>query len=330
MCRGPLPEFAGVYPLGDGGPATGALLESPRAVAADLSGTMYIADTGNGVIRKVSGGVISTLARVSGYIYDLKLDAGGNLYVAAGSNAFTVTPVGIVTKIAGNGSGTFSGDGGPATSAGLSAVEGIAIDGNGNVYLCDTYNNRIREVTADGIIHTIAGGDGAGLAATTGPPPARSSTCPLTSLSADAGKVLQGPAAAALLHRPEGTVVSSDGSIYFTDTANHRVRKIAPDGTIGTIAGMGDQHSSGDPGAAAQVGLYNPASLAIDLSDNLFVVDGAGCCVRKITAAGVSPSYIGLYQVNLRVPAGVASGKQPIVITVGTNQSPTLGYLTMQ
>jgi hypothetical protein len=72
-----LPEF---IPRGNGGPATEALLESPQAVAADLSGTMYIADTGNGVIRKVSGGVISTLARLTGYIYDLKLDAGGNLY----------------------------------------------------------------------------------------------------------------------------------------------------------------------------------------------------------------------------------------------------------
>jgi streptogramin lyase len=78
--------------MGNGGPATEALLESPQAVAADLSGTIYIADTGNGAIRRVSGGVISTVERFTGYIYDLKLDAGGDLYVAAGSNIFTSPP----------------------------------------------------------------------------------------------------------------------------------------------------------------------------------------------------------------------------------------------
>ena len=84
--------IAGIFPLGNGGPATEALLESPQAVAADLSGTIYIADTGNGAIRRVSGGVISTVERFTGYIYDLKLDAGGDLYVAAGSNIFTSPP----------------------------------------------------------------------------------------------------------------------------------------------------------------------------------------------------------------------------------------------
>jgi sugar lactone lactonase YvrE len=162
--------IAGIFPLGEGGPATEALLESPQAVAADLSGTLYIADTGNGLIRRVSGGVISTVARFTETIYDLKLDASGTLYVAAGSNGFTVTPAGIVTRIGGNAlAGTFSGDGGAATSAGLSVVEAIAIDNNGNVYLCDTYNNRIRKITADGIIHTIAGGNGAGFAGDNGP-----------------------------------------------------------------------------------------------------------------------------------------------------------------
>ena len=425
--------IAGIFPLGDGGPATEALLESPRAVAADLSGTMYIADTGNGVIRKVSLGVISTLARFSGYIYDLKLDAGGNLYVAAGSNAFTVTPAGVMTRIAGNASaGTFSGDGGPATSAGLSVVEAIAIDNSGNIYLCDTYNNRIRKITADGIIHTIAGGNGAGFAGDNGPAAAALINAPtnlaldaignlyigdslnfrirkiagdgkittiagngpccnsldissyispgpltldtadnvyffdrvangifrvmpdgtlqhfagvgspgfagdgyaypallarffmVTGLATDAANSVYivdsgnerirrvdsgsgilttvagrghfggdlGPAAAALLHRPEGTVVGSDGSTYFTDTANHRVRKIAPEGTISTIAGNGDPSFSGDQGLATQATLDEPDFLAIDSSDDLLVVDG-GSRVRKITAAGIIGTVAG-------------------------------------
>ena len=425
--------IAGIFPLGEGGPATEALLESPQAVAADLSGTMYIADTGNGLIRRVSGGAISTVARFTETIYDLKLDASGTLYVAAGSNAFTVTPAGVVTKIAGNAlAGTFSGDGGPATSAGLSVVEAIAIDNNGNVYLCDTYNNRIRKITADGIIHTIAGGNGAGFAGDNGPAASALINVP-TNIALDAignlyicdslnyrirkialdGKIttiagkgpccnspdisayispgpltvdtagnvyffdrmtngilkvipdgtLQhfagvsspgfagdgfaypallarffmvtglgteannlyivdsgnerirkvaggsgilttvagrghfggdlGPATAALLHRPEATVVGSDGSSYFTDTANHRVRKIAPDGSISTIAGNGDPSFSGDQGPAAQARLYSPTSLAIDSADNLFVVDGAGSRVRKITAAGIISTVAG-------------------------------------
>ena len=78
---------AGTFPLGDGGPATSALLELPQAVAADSSGTLYIADAGNGLIRKVSRGTISSVAGYSGYVYDLKLDATGNLYIAAGNYA---------------------------------------------------------------------------------------------------------------------------------------------------------------------------------------------------------------------------------------------------
>jgi sugar lactone lactonase YvrE len=193
--------------MGNGGPATEALLESPQAVAADLSGTIYIADTGNGAIRRVSGGVISTVERFTGYIYDLKLDAGGDLYVAAGSNIFTVPPAGIVTKIAGNGSGTFSGDGGSATSAGLSAVEGIAIGNDGSIYLCDTYNNRVRKITADGIIHTIAGGNGAGFAGD------------------------NGPAAGALINVPTNIALDAIGNLYIRDSPATMPPPPAPPGT---------------------------------------------------------------------------------------------------
>ena len=102
---------------------TAALLESPQAVAADSSGTLYIADAGNGVIRKVSKGIITSVTGYSGYVYDLKLDSEGNLYIAGGNYAYKLTPAGKLTTIAGNGSTTtFSGDGGPATSAGFSGI----------------------------------------------------------------------------------------------------------------------------------------------------------------------------------------------------------------
>ena len=162
--------IAGVFPLGDGGPATSAILETPQAVVADSAGTIYIADAGNGVIRKVSKGVISTMAGYTGYISDLKLDSAGNLYLAGGNNVFKLTPGGKVITVAGNGtSGTYTGDGGPAVNAGFSGAYAIALDSTGNLYICDSGNNAVRKVTPDGIIRTIAGGKGKGFAGDNGP-----------------------------------------------------------------------------------------------------------------------------------------------------------------
>jgi hypothetical protein len=119
---------AGAFAIGDNGPAISALLESPPAVAADASGNLYIADSGNGAIRKVSrNGVITSLIGYSGRIYDLKLDSAGNLYIAGGNYAYKLTPAGVLTAIAGNGSFTAAtGDGGPATSAGFNGLYALA------------------------------------------------------------------------------------------------------------------------------------------------------------------------------------------------------------
>ena len=213
--------------MGDGGPATSALLETPQAVAADSNGTLYIADAGNGVIRKVSRGVISSMTGYSGYIYDLKLDSAGNLYIALGDYAYKITPAGKVSTIAGNGStGTFTGDGGPATSAGFNGIYALAIDSSNNLYLCDTNNNRIRKVTPDGIVRTIAGVGGKGFAGD------------------------NGPATSALLNYPRHLAVDADGNVYVNDYNNNRVRKISLDGTIKTIAGSGVCCGSPDGGLA--------------------------------------------------------------------------------
>jgi sugar lactone lactonase YvrE len=217
---------AGTFPLGDGGPATSALLELPQAVAADSNGTLYIADAGNGLIRKVSRGTISSVVGYSGYVYDLKLDASGNLYIAGGNYAYKLTPTGKLSIVAGNGSTTtFTGDGGPATSAGFSGIYGIAIDSANNIYICDAYNNRIRKVTPDGIVQTIAGG-GKGFAGD------------------------NGPASSALFNLPRNIALDSQGNIYINDYNNNRVRKISVDNTIKTIAGSGVCCSSPDGGLA--------------------------------------------------------------------------------
>ena len=127
--------IAGTFPLGDGGPATSALLETPQAVAIDANGNMFIADSGNGLIRKVTrAGVISTVPGFTGYAYDLKLDSAGNLYIANYNRVYKLTQAGVLTTVAGNGNYTYSGDGGPATAAAIYGVFSIALDSSNNLY----------------------------------------------------------------------------------------------------------------------------------------------------------------------------------------------------
>ncbi len=147
---------------GDGGPAVSASLNSPIGLAVDSKGNVYIADTGNDRVRRVgTDGIISTFAGggnlyVDGvaatqafiYPYALAFDQADNLYVAAGNIVKKISVDGIISTFAGTGTPGFSGDGGPATSAAINFAEGLAIDGAGNVYISDTYNNRIREVLA--------------------------------------------------------------------------------------------------------------------------------------------------------------------------------------
>jgi uncharacterized protein (TIGR03437 family) len=248
---------------------TDALLEVPQAVAADSSGTLYIADAGNGLLRKVTKGTISSIAGYTGYIYDLKLDSAGNLYVAAGNYAYKVTPRGSITIVAGNGSTTtFTGDGGPATSAGFSGIYAVAIDGSNNLYIADGNNNRIRKVTPDGIIHTFAGGNGHGY-------------------GGDGG-----PATSALLDFPRNLAVDADGNVYVNDYNNNRVRKISLDGTIKTIAGSGVCCASPDGGLATNAYL-STGPVTTDPSGNVYVFDYFSNRVRRVSPTGILQSYAG-------------------------------------
>jgi sugar lactone lactonase YvrE len=159
---------------GDGGAAISAQLWSPYGVAVDISGNVYIADTSNNRVRKVSpAGIITTVAGNGGYGYsgdggsatsasfygpiDLAVDPAGNLYIADTNNYAIrkVSPAGIITTVAGNGTSGYSGDGGPATSAQLASAVGMALDSAGNLYFGD--NERIRKVNKAGIVTTVAG-----------------------------------------------------------------------------------------------------------------------------------------------------------------------------
>jgi sugar lactone lactonase YvrE len=211
---------------GDGGSATSAELMNPTAVAVDAAGNLYIADSGNNVIRKVTAatGIITTFAGdgTAGYSGDgsaattaqlqlprgLVIDTTGNLYIADYFNNSirkVTASTGIITTVAGNGTPGYSGDGGPATSAELMNPTAVAVDGAGNLYIADEPNQVIRKVTAaTGVITTIAGQGGT------------------RGFSGD-----NGPAVDSILNDPFGVAVDSAGNLYIDDYDNQRIRKVS-------------------------------------------------------------------------------------------------------
>jgi sugar lactone lactonase YvrE len=264
---------------GDGGPAVSAQLDYAEGVAVEANGTLYIADRINHVIRKVTpDGTISTAAGngTGGYSGDggpatsalllypsgVALDAAGDLYIADSGNAAVrkVLPDGTISTLAGNHPLSFSGDGGPANGAQLNAPFGVAVDAAGNFYVADTADNAIRKVTPNGTISTVAG---------TG----------VEGYSGDGGQATN-----ARLNQPWAVALDAEGSIYISDSGNYRVRKVAPGGTISTVAGTGVQGSSGDGGPATNAQLSNPTGLALDAAGNLYIGDSSA--VRKVAVSG--------------------------------------------
>ena len=266
---------------GDGGPALDAQVNFPYGLVFDQAGNLYISDSSNNVIRKVTpAGTISTLATPQmANPAGLAMDAAGNLYIAVQGARFSapnnvnrilkVSPSGTVTTVAGNGTGGFSGDGGPATSAELNGPSGVAVDAQGNLYIADTLNNRVRKVTPDGIISTVAGNG--------------------TSLYSGDG----GPAVSAQLSGPQGLALDASGNMFVADAGNNVVRKISASGTITTVAGNGTAGFSGDGGQATAAQLNSPAGVAVDGNGNVFISDTANEIVRKVSADGVITTYAG-------------------------------------
>ena len=299
---------------GDGGPATAAELNFPRDVALDPAGNLYIADSGNSRIRKVSpGGTISTYAGSGsrGFSGDggpaaaaqlnnpvgMALDPAGNLYIADITNnrIRKVTSGGTISTYAGSGSFGFSGDGGPATDAQLGVPVGVALDPAGNLYIADHDNGRIRKVTSGGTISTYAGSGSRGL-------------------SGDGG-----PATAAQLYSPHGVALDTAGNLYIADS--NRIRKVTPGGTISTYAGTGTGPFSGDGGPATAAQLSSPAGVALDLTGNLYIADDGNYRIRKVTPGGTISTYAGGGSSNFSGDGGPATAAQ-LNVPVGVALDP--------
>ena len=265
--------------LGDNGPATSAQLNAPTGVTVDPAGNLYIADSGNARIRKVSNAVITTVAGngTQGFSgdnglatsaqlvnpYGLAIDPAGNLYIADSSNNLVrKVSNGVITTVAGNGTPGFSGDNGPAASAQLASPAGVAVDSGGNLYIADSLNNLVRKVS-NGVITTVAGNGTPGF-------------------GGDGG-----PATSAQLYAPSGIAVDSAGSLYIADTYNGSIRKVS-NGVITTVAGTGTPGFGGDGGPATSAQLNNPWGLAVDSAGSLYIADTGDQRVRKVSGAVIA------------------------------------------
>ncbi len=319
---------------GDGGPATSAELSSPTALAIDAAGNLFIAIGDFGIIRKVTNGVIASVAGSQGYFAAIAVDTAGNLYLLDGvSPRVLKVSNGVSTTIAGNGTYGFSGDNGPATAAQLGGdtddggPSGIAVDSTGTVYIADTYNGCIRMVS-NGVITTVAGGsaatqltdptfiavDSAGALYLSDPSNSfgflgdrlRKVANGVVTTLAGNGYISfsgdNGPAANAQFYQPEGVAIDSAGRMYIADTQNNRVRMIA-NGVITTVAGTGSLGFSGDNGPATSAQLATPVAVAVDRAGNLYIADINNFRIRKVSG-GVITTVAGTAGYT---PCGVAA-----------------------
>jgi uncharacterized protein (TIGR03437 family) len=296
----------------DGGPATSAIL-TPSSVAVDSAGNLFVAEAGFASpanypvpfrIRKVSPtGMITTVAgggTLSGASADggpatnaqldpsgVAVDGAGNLFIADGCSIFCVPEFsggrirkvssdGTITTVAG-GATSGLGDGGPATGANISDPVGVAVDAEGNLFIADRFNYRLRKVSPSGII-TTAAGDGTG----------RFYSSAYVDPATD-----DRPATGARLSYPRGVAVDDAGNLFIADTNNNRVRKVSTDGTITTVAGNGTAGFSGDGGLATSAQLNSPIAVTVDDDGNLFILDIANGRVRKVSPNGMISTVAG-------------------------------------
>lgn len=321
---------------------------APCDIATDGAGIVYVADRDGGkVLRMYGDGSVSPVAGNTGEpgcvdptdsdievgledAAGITLDAGGNAYFVASRRIWKRDASGSIAPFGGTGEEGYWGDGGPATAAGLDGAAGLAADGEGNVYVAETRNRRVRRIDRSGIITTVAGtaasararkrrrnvadshmGCPAGLAVdetgnvfvTDGDddsvwridPSGAVTQLPGTGQDPDIGD-----------GEPSGVTVDSAGNVFVADPAHHRVRKIAPNGSVSMVAGTGEDGYSGDGGLATEAKLGEPRGLAVDAAGNLYVADWMWNVIRKVDAEGVITTIAGTWEESFAGDGGPA------------------------
>ena len=227
----------------------------------------------------ISGGPYGTYTITVSH-YDV---AGNTLYVYATTQR---PPPPTINNFAGKSNPSLLGDGGAATNASIRSPGDVAVDSSGNIYIADTYNQRIRKVNTSGIITTIAG---------TG----------VYGFSGDGGAAVN-----AYFYNPRGVAVDSSGNIYIADTNNQRIRKVNTSGIITTIAGNGIPGSAGDGGAATNANLYYPSDVAVDSSGNIYIADTSNQRIRKVNTSGIITTIAGTGVYGFSGDGGAATSAQ--------------------
>jgi sugar lactone lactonase YvrE len=334
---------------GDSGPAISAEFNYPAGMVFDSSGNLYIADQLNQRVRKIdTTGVVTTIAGdgSAGYAGDkaaatsaelkfpcaVAVDSSGNIYIAdTGNNVVRKVAGGTITTFAGNNTSGYSGDTAAATSAQLNGPVGLAVDSAGNVYIADTGNNVIREVTTDGNIKTIVGNSYADFGGDGGPAIASSLNHPLglaldaagnlyiadqlnqrirkvaaanntitttSIITTAAGSGIFGStdvgnlAINAALLDPSWVTLDSAGNLFITDLVNNIVRRVATDGTIATVAGNVHFGTYGDGGPALQAAITFPISVAVNAAGLVYVAQGENNIIRMLTPVQTTGSGV--------------------------------------
>ena len=297
---------------GDGGLATTAQISYPAGLSVDRSGDIYLADSGNQRIRKIiPGGIISTVVGGTPSMVLLTpvgvaVDNYGDIYVADSSDVIhEATFAGGWVAIAGNGSPGFTGDGGPAAKAQLTAARDLAIDTSGDLFIADGI--RIREINQQGMIETVAG-DGF-----------------LHSVG-DGGAATQ-----AILNQPMSAALDRFGNLYIADSGTERVRVVAPSGIISTLAGTGIAGYNGDQIPAATANLYSPMDMSTDVYGDIYIADTYNHRIREVGSGGTISTFAGTgtggegqdglppSQTQLRGPRGVCIGLNGVIYIVDTS-----------
>ena len=281
-----------------------SLFYNPTGVTVDSSGNLYVSDTSNHRIRKITpDGIVSTFSGSSAGFVDgqvtvakfnnpngITIDSSGNLYIADRNNnrIRKIDTSGNVTTIAGSTYGFADGQG---TNAKFAYPRGITIDSSGNLYVTDSNNHRIRKITPDGIVSTFSGSS-AGFA--------------------------DGQGTVAKFNLPVGITIDSSGNLYVSDTSNHVIRKISPSGSVSTVAGFGTLGSTDGQGGSAR--FTNPQGVAIDNSGNLYVADTGNHKIRKIDTSKNVTTIAGSGTAGFADGQGtVAKFNGPIGITIDSS-----------